>query len=352
MAGIGLSLPAARGHQGDRDYYIVSVPNAVLNNFFTVNMDPPEEKSQRPLNPKHAKEIAEYILSNPSEYVLPTVVYAVDNTCEFTPSELSPDVGVLTITAGTNMRCLDGQHRRQGLNEAIAEEPDLAKVFTSILIYVEPDVIKRRQMFSDMNATPVRVSTALNISFDSRNPFARVTKKLSEDHPHFAGVFESEAGRVKPSSPRWYALNALFKSLLHLESGPSARVKDYDQFKDEDLYKVGTQFLDLLWDSRYEFKEVAEGRATAESMRLKSIMFWGSTMRALAAAIWLARDAESRYGELSEFGPALKAIDFSPGNARWSDVGFILPGKTTPLDRFKPLTDASHEILRLLKRKS
>lgn len=170
----GLSIAAITGKQGSRTVYQVLVENSVLNNFFTVNMDPPSEKSQRQLDPRHADAITDYILQNPEEYVLGTVTYAVDQECPFTPSQIDPRLGVLTIPFGTNLRSLDGQHRRQGLNGAIAEDPELSKDHTAVLIYVEPELEKRRQMFSDMNATPKVVAKALNVAFDSRDPFAQI----------------------------------------------------------------------------------------------------------------------------------------------------------------------------------
>src|SRR5262249_46745166 len=160
---------------------------SVLNNFFTVNMDPPAERSQRQLLPRHATDIKEYILENPDEYVLGAIIYAVDQECTFTESELSPDVGSLTIPFRTNLRSLHGQHRRQAINEAISEDPEIQNDHTAVLIYVEPDVTKRRQMFSDMNATPKVVAKALNVAFDSRDPFARAAQNLAEKHPFLRG---------------------------------------------------------------------------------------------------------------------------------------------------------------------
>ncbi len=60
----GLSLPALRGQQGGRTFYQCMVPNSVLNNFFPVNMEPATDRSQRTIDPKHAKEIADYLVEN------------------------------------------------------------------------------------------------------------------------------------------------------------------------------------------------------------------------------------------------------------------------------------------------
>ena len=58
----GLSVPALRGKQGDRVYYQANIPNSVLNNFFPINMEPEADRSQRTVDPKHAQEIADYVV--------------------------------------------------------------------------------------------------------------------------------------------------------------------------------------------------------------------------------------------------------------------------------------------------
>jgi DGQHR domain-containing protein len=349
----GIPLPAIRGRQGDREYFIVSVPNAIYLDFFTPLMDPEEpkeERAQRNLDTKRPKVIGEYILKNRSDYVLPTVVYAVEDGYTFTPDSEGSSTGVLLIPEGTNLRCLDGQHRRAGLAYAKGEDSEILEDFSSVLIYVEPDIQRRRQMFSDMNSTTVKVGKAVNISFDSRDPFARASVRLSQDHPRFGGRFQDHTGRVTPNSELWFALSAIYFSLQHLYSGPSGRIRDYDQFKEDDLVANGTQFLDLLWEFRPEFSDVATNKVSAEEMRKQSILFWGVGIRALASAIYLCQDKANRYGSLHEYGSAIRAIDFSPSNPRWAEVGFILPGKTTPIDRYKPRQDAAEEIAELISK--
>ena len=349
----GVLLPAIRGRQGDREYFIVSVPNAIYLDFFTPLMDPEEpkeERAQRNLDTKRPKAIGEYILKNRSDYVMPTVVYAVEDQCTFTPDKEGSSTGLLLIPEGTNLRCLDGQHRRAGMAYAKNEDPDILEDHSSVLIYVESDIQRRRQMFSDMNSTTVKVGKAVNISFDSRDPFARASVRLSQDHPKFGGRFQDHTGRVTPNSELWFALSAIYFSLQHLYAGPSGRIRDYDQFKVDELVAHGNQFFDMLWEFRSEFSDVASNKITAEEMRKQSILFWGVGMRALAAAIYLNQDKANRYGDLKEYGPAIRAIDFSPSTPRWAEVGFILPGKTTPIDRYKPRQDAAEEIAELISK--
>lgn len=351
MSKYGLTLPAVRGKQGDREFYLLSVPNAVLNNFFTVNMDPPEEKSQRQLDPKHATDIKTYLLANRRDYVLPTVVYAVDSECRFQQiGKEDVDIGTLTIPAGTNMRSLDGQHRRQGLNEAIAEDPTFSTDNTSILIYVEPSIQKRRQMFSDMNSTPKIVNKGLNIKFDSRNPFNLASVRLNADHPHFAGMFEEEAKRLPADSDKWYLLSALHDSLQRLVSGSSGRKSLANEYTEQDIYNIGKEFLDLLWDSRPEYADVVSGKISAADMRARSILFWGGGLRAVAGAIWTARITDGNKS-IESYKGQVEYLNLASNNPVWVQIGFIAPGRTTPLEKHATLKAAGDEIYRQMGRR-
>lgn len=338
----GLTLAALRGRQGERTVFQVLVQNSVLNNFFTVNMDPPSEKSQRQLNPAHARDIADYIVANPDEYVLGTLTYAVDQECPFLPSDLHPDLGVLTVPFGTNLRSLDGQHRREGLNQAIAEDPELGDEHTSVLIYVEPDVHKRRQMFSDMNATPKVVAKALNVAFDSRDPFARAAQDLADHHPFLAGVVEREASRVPAASANWYTLGAVYDALKRLQVGPTGRVRKPEQYAEAAIRARGDAFFSLLDHARPEFQQV-RGGLDVGVVRSKSIIFSSTTLRALAGAVHQAITPE---GDVLIGGlvSGLAAVDFAPGADIWQTSGFVSPGKSTPNARNQEVLAATRAL--------
>jgi len=344
----GLTLAALRGKQGERTLYQVLVPNSVLNNFFTVNMDPPEEKSQRQLDPKHARDIAEYISDNPEEYVLGALIYALDQECSFESSDINADVGVLTIPFGTNLRSLDGQHRRQGLNEAIASDAQLANDHTAVLMYVEPDVTKRRQMFSDMNATPKVVAKALNVSFDSRDPFARAAQNLASSHPLLAGVIETEAARVKTGGDKWYSLGAVFDVLKRLQVGPNGRVRNPSQYFESAITDRGSAFFDLLKAARPEYRRVRNGNDDLNVLRSNSILFSSTTLRAIAGAVYLRLQEDGEDTDLSVYVPGLSKVCFLPDAEEWMSTGFVSPGKSTPNARNQEVLAATRKIAELI----
>jgi DGQHR domain-containing protein len=349
MSSIGLTLPATRGKQGERTFYVVTVPNSVLNNLFTVNMDPPAEASQRQLDPRHAHDIRDYLLENPDDYVLPTVVYAVDQPCQFRAWEKSDSVGLLTIPFGTNLRSLDGQHRRQGLNEAIADDAGLAADFTSVLIYVEPDLQRRRQMFSDMNATPKIVSKGLNVYFDSRSPFSRAAQSLAAEHPLLRGNVEMEAARVRGGSDKWYTLGAVFDTLKRLQVGPTGRVRLEQQYSEDGVRDLGAKFFDLLGAARPEYGEIAAGRADLTVLRNRNLLFSGTTLRSLAGAVHLRLEEDGPAIEVMAYAPGLASVDFSPMAEMWRRTGFVSPGKSTPNARNQEVLAATRELVQVMR---
>lgn len=335
----GLTVPALRGKQGDRTYYQCMVPNSVLNNFFPINMEPESDKSQRTIDPKHAAEIADYLIENGESYVLGAITYAMDQEGDFEPSPgLGPDIGTLTIPMAASMRSLDGQHRRQGLKQAIDEEPDIAHDTTSILIYVEPELLKRRQMFSDMNATPKVVAKALNVSFDTRDPFALVAVRLAKEHPLLVGHVEMQAARVKSGTADYFSLAGIFDALKRIKLGlvlPRGRQPKHDP---DELFELGSKFFDLLSDSRPEFAVAAKlseelaGSELATQMRAlreESILFSTTTLRAIAGAVHTVMNTEN-VDDPRVFAKGLASIDFSPAAKMFVDCGFVTPGKSTP----------------------
>lgn len=339
----GLNIAAIRGHQGSRTMYQVLVENSVLNNFFTVNMDPPAEKSQRQMDPKHAAAISDYILENPDEYVLGAMIYAVDQECPFTESEIDPRLGVLTIPFGTNLRSLDGQHRRQGLNDAIAQDPQLSSDHTAVLVYVEPEVDKRRQMFSDMNATPKIVAKALNVAFDQRDPFARAAMELAQTHPILVGKVELAARQVNATSQNRYTVGSIYDALKRLQVGPTGRVRKASQYLDDDIKARGQAFFDLIADARKEIADIGSGVDIVQ-LRSHTILFSSTTLRALSGAVKEAMDALGVSTIPAEFTARLATLDLSPSAAQWRVVGFVSPGKSTPNARNQEVLAATTTI--------
>lgn len=348
FAPTGLSLPALRGKQGSRVMYLVLPENTVLNTFFTTEMEPQEDRSQRQLDPKHAREIGEYIVDNEADYALGAITYAVDKPGDFEEAIPNSNVGVLRLPLNARLRSIDGQHRRHGIKQAIDQRENLGAHHTALLIYVEEDLTKRRQMFSDMNNTPRKVSRAINVAFNSRDPFARVAKELVLEHPLLEGRIEVEAARVLPGSPHFYTLAAVHDAIKRLFVGSTGRVKDTSKYNDASIHQTGAAFFDMLAASRSEFAE-AKDPEVLDRLRSSTLLFSSTTLRVIAGSAYSlvgAGASAEAFGQLIE---PFSTINFAPDAKLWVDCGFVSPGKSTPNARTQEVVAATEALTNALR---
>jgi DGQHR domain-containing protein len=356
MNSFGITIPAIRGQQGDRVFYATNLPNSVLNHLFS-GEEPAADRTQRPFDPRHAKEIKEYILANPDEYILGAITYAMDEDGQFTqigedPSGTGFALGELFVPMTATFRSLDGQHRRAAVRDAAAESDDIARGSTAILIYVEQDNLKRRQMFSDMNSTPRKVPKSLNVAFDTRDPFSRAAMVLSDEHPLLAGRVEKEGPKVKAESDKFFSLSSVQDALKRLFVGQNGRVKDASKFAEEDIMARGTQFFNALMTARPEYSAAMKNRDSLLKLRNETILFSSTTLRAIAGAAFKAMKTHG-VPTLEQIDAPLTAglasIDFTVSSPQFIEKGFIAKGKSTPSARNQEVVAATDIIAAAIK---
>lgn len=358
MVDFGIRVPAIRGRQGNRIFYVTNLPNEFLRNLFK-DVKPAAEQSQRPLDPRHSQAIREYIRQNREEYLLGALTYAMDLEGEFKPlSEDAGDhfaLGELNIPLGTSFSSLDGQHRRQALIDLIEEVPSLKAESTAVLLYVEPELKKKRQMFSDMNSTPKKVSKSLNIAFDNRDPFARGAKILIRTHPLLVNRVEELAPRVNSESSNFFSLFAIQDTLKKLFVGSVGRVKDPDSYTEDLVVKRGTDFFDILMQARIEYSEALVSYAQLQEYRKTTILFSSTTLRVVAGATYRTIDFFSvqNLREIEDqLSTGLSSIDFSVDSKLFIAAGFINRGSSTPNARNQEVFGATNRIFNILKGES
>lgn len=363
----GVHIPALKGKQGDRDMYLLSVKNTMLLRNFSADaepMDSSDKKSQRSLDPRHAGDIVTYMTENTEDYVLGAVTYAidvVDGSQHFIELQEGSGVGFLVLPLDAELRCLDGQHRRRAIKEAADEDPRFLDDYTAVVLYVEDDYMRRRQMFSDMNSTPKVVAKALNVSFDSRDPYAMAALQLADQHPMLAGVIEKEKARITARSTAIFSLAGVYDGLKRyvlgttLPRGRSPRDKETDE-----LVALGTKFFDTLSAARPEFGTVAEQvrQLNAEDgdpkalgtymseQRKATILLSTTTLRVIAGAMHEAmkRDDED---DPNRYADALRAVDFTPTSRLFTQADFI--GSTgTPNARNQEVMAATRALTKVL----
>lgn len=343
---LGLALPALRGDQGGRVFYLTLPSNGVLTGFFPSEVEGSEDRSQRPLDPNHARQIRDYIVSNPEGFAVGALVYAVDREGSFEEIAEGSGIGVLRLPLDARLSSIDGQHRREGIRQSIPSVPELQRQSTAVLIYVEPDLSHRRQMFSDMNNTARKVSRALNVSYDSRDPFARAAGSLSDKHPLLAGRIDRVNPRVLAGSGNLFTLAAVYDALKRLFVGPVGRVKDASRFDEDEVVSRGMQFFDALERSRTEL--CLSDKDALDQLRSRSILLSSTTLRVIASAVWTAGEQLGMSRLFGVLEDALARIDFGPSADLWQESGFVSAGRTTPNARSQEVKSASDALADVL----
>ena len=338
-------IEAIRSRQGNRVMFSTKVDYRFLEDAKIEADARSESRSQRELDLDHARLITNYITKNPDEYVLGSLCFALDGPYEFTPHSDDSDAGWLVVPDGSRIWSVDGQHRRQGFMNALEKVPVLSSDKIAAVIYVEPGLEKRRQMFADMNATPKKVSKALAVGFNTRSPFSRAARLIAETHPLLRGRVDETQVSVRQKSPNWYTLGAVYDALRVLNSGNHGRMTDEDSYSEPEVTKLGKQFFDLLANSRDEFQELSDGKYTAEELRAQSILLSGTTLRAVAGGLRLRLIEDGPNGQsLAErYSNGLRSLSFSTMH-RWEKAGFVAPGSMTPASRLQNLAAGSELI--------
>jgi DNA sulfur modification protein DndB len=359
MKGYGtIPLPAIRGKQGGRTFYVSNLPNLLVRNFLRDVQSAVDisERSQRPLDQKHADDIAHYLKSNVKEYVVGALTFAMKTEGDFTPlpnqNSDGYELGTLQFNLVQEFHSLDGQHRRQAIIRAMEEVESIRDDSTAVIFYVEPDLKRRQQMFSDMNSTPRKVSKSLNIAYNNRDPFARAAKFLADNHPLLSGKVEKLQPRVKADSTDFFSLSSIQDAIKRVVTGSIPKGVVVEDLSDAEIQRKGGEFFDLLLKSRSEFTIASNDPKALQQFREETILFSSTTLRVLAGAVGRANQYYKNQKPAEVHGKlvlALRDIDFSTKSELFVKAGFIAPGSSTPSARNQEIVAAIRAVTEKLK---
>lgn len=217
-----ISFPAIRGVQAGRTYFSAMVPIRSLERmFYFCDEDLPQSmKAQRTLNSKRANAIADYVVSNLNDYVLPSLTASIDGDFEFIPASEEKSlhaVGMLKLSLDCKLLVNDGQHRRAGLIRALKElegKRDLGYEHISVTFFCDPGFQRSQQIFSDINSTAVKVSKGLTKLYDKKSHDNKQVRLVCKNVEAFAdSKIEFEKNSVTGNSSKLFAYNALHEAI-------------------------------------------------------------------------------------------------------------------------------------------
>jgi DNA sulfur modification protein DndB len=224
-----IDIPAIRGYIGNLVYYtatftfkqieerVKSIDNELHNSKSL------SEQLQRALTDNH-KSIKEYILTQKEHFFnsLVLAVYDGDPTWNELDFEFQGNryysMGFLRLNGHEQIFPVDGQHRVEGIKEALKENPKLKDEEISVIFIghhnTQKGKEKTRRIFSTLNRYAKPVSPGDNIALDEDDVVAITTRDLLENCP----LFMNENVKIDKKSSKALADNddKSFTSLITL----------------------------------------------------------------------------------------------------------------------------------------
>ena len=306
------TFPAVQGVQAGRPFYIAMCPLRLVPRLFIFDEEevPPEMRAQRTLNRARVPEIAEYLVSHPSSYVLSALTASVGGEVQFQPLDANQQgsLGLLRIPMDASILINDGQHRRAAIEEAIKQRPEIGQDNVPVLFFVDEGLHRSQQMFADLNKYAVRPSYSLSTLYDHRDTCSDLARFLASNCLTFKGLTELEKTTISNRSTKLFTLSGIkHASRALLKKHPKDEITTEEKMLAKEYWEaVAEQIPD--WQ-RARAREVS----TAE-LRQDFIHAHGVTLHALgiAGAALLAAQPKSWRSKLK----ALKDIDWSRSNAQ------------------------------------
>jgi DNA sulfur modification protein DndB len=225
--GFAKDMPAIRGVQAGREYYVVMCPLKFIPELLKVDENDisPELKAQRTINKSRVPTLAHYIVENRDSYLFSSLTASVDGNVEFTPISKSEDgqkMGSLRVSMDSKWLINDGQHRRAAIDLALKDDPSLGNETISIVIFLDRGLKRSQQMFADLNRFAVRPTKSLGILYDHRDPVSKLCQDLTKEVGVFRGKVEKAKSTISNRSQKLFTLSGIYQAtrrLIGIEEG-------------------------------------------------------------------------------------------------------------------------------------
>ena len=304
---------AIRGIQAGREFYVAMCPLKIIPKLFVfTDFDlPPELRAQRTLRATRIPAIKNYILNNPKDYIFSSLTASVDGTMKFesTPS-LGKDgkLGRLYVSMESRLLINDGQHRRQAIEEALKENPDLAHEMISVVFFEDKGLVRSQQMFSDLNKNAVKPTKSLNILYDHRDEFAKFIVAMCNEIEIFSGKVELEKTAISNRSTKFFTLNGIADATRKFLGIKGTKISADEQNMAKEFWNNIAKNIpewQLLMQKRVSASELRNGYVHSHTNLLNAIGTVGNVLLNEYPSDWKQKLAH------------LQDIDWSRNNPEW-----------------------------------
>lgn len=295
-------LPAVRAQIGDWSYYVTTLEFRQVVDLVKSPDELHERKGlsdwiQREAIHGHAGEISNYILNNEQRFLGSLIIGVYGGQPDWSPVKINDTakditsaqlegigerLGLLYLAGTEKLFAIDGQHRVEGIRQAISNAMDTGiaeESVSAIFIGHNPDSvegrIRTRRLFTTVNKKARPVSKAAKIALDEDDGFAIITRRLIDEYPLFSDEnrrvsYKSASGQI-PSNDMdaWTTVVGLYELTRDLYG--KAEKFDSERPSDPDLENYFAKFenaLSFLMKSAPELRKVfLDGKARAGEYR-------------------------------------------------------------------------------------
>lgn len=240
-----INIPAIRGVLGDIVYYTASFTfKQIAERVKKVDGElhtstSLKDQLQRSLT-KNYESITNYILSQKEHFFNALVLAVYDGEPVWNEIEVGfkgedyYNMGFLMLNGKEKIFPVDGQHRVEGIKDAIKENPDLEDETISVILIGhqknKEGMERTRRIFSTLNRYAKPVSTGDIIALDEDDTVAIVTRNMLESFPLFMNDNISDDKKTKAIAEKDVKS---FTSLIKLYETNKVIYKYYTSFRDK-----------------------------------------------------------------------------------------------------------------------
>lgn len=223
-------LPALRGVQAGREYYVAMCPMRIIPRVFMFDDEelPPQLRAQRTLNKARIPEMSRYLTENSDGYIFSSLTASIDAEVHFIPANPEgPEskMGQLVIPMCARILINDGQHRRAAIERAIQENHEIANESISVVFYIDAGLRRTQQMFADLNQNAIRASKSLEILYDHRDDLAALIRGVVVEVPIFKNRTEMEKTSISNRSKNVFTLSNIYNATKALLGRPGKTIE-------------------------------------------------------------------------------------------------------------------------------
>lgn len=339
LMGNSYAIPAVRGIQGDREYFTLMLPLELVPKVFNIEGvdQSPEQRSQRPLDPRHAKAIMAYLyewtIGQCDRYFMTAITATTPDEMVFLSS--SGDSGQLLLSKDTKLHIADGQHRISAIcsidwyekqknpKAKSVVQTKLAGETIVVILYSSNGKQMEQELFRVLNNFQKRVTKSIRDLFDHSKGAPLAAKAVLKEVPAFQRLTYLKSDSISKQDGQLFTYNGLHTATLHL-------LKFQTSKSQAGINKLACEYWELIGEQMLDWGDVLTSVNDAATVRAERLSGHALTLEALGIA------GQLLIGNSKSITPKVEAsiramrldqVDWSKRNSDWTQLGILVEGK-------------------------